>query len=100
MEAHARHTDPSTSHDAATAVTPHLSYHQHRVLRFARDHADGVTDLDMEIDLCEFGSTLRSRRHELVELGMIVDVGTVRRLEGDARRRIVWAITDKGRQGI
>ena len=89
--AHARRTDPTTSHEAAAVVTPELTRIQQNVLAFARRMKPlGFTDLVMERQLQDSRSTLRSRRAELVTKGLIVDTGQRDRAPDDARSRIVW----------
>jgi hypothetical protein len=91
MEAHARRTDPDTSHEAAAAVTPDLRELQAKVENFARSCGlEGFTDAEMEHWLKETGSTLRTRRSELTARNIVLDSG-LRRTFGDSpRRRIVW----------
>lgn len=91
MEAHARRDDPETSHEAAAAVTPGLRELQVRVEDFARSAGlEGFTDAEMEDQLEDAGSTLRTRRSELTARNIVLDSG-LRRTFGDSpRRRIVW----------
>lgn len=98
-QAHARHTDPSTSHRAAEAVSIDLPRLQRRVLDWARLRGgDGFTDIELEAAFMDHGSTFRTRRRELVDRLLIKDSGRRVRLEGEARQRIVWVITAKGRR--
>ena len=97
MEAHARHSDPSTSHQAARAITPHLSPIQREVLRFANGRGtDGFTDLELQTIMDDHRSTYRTRRLELFDMDLIENTGRTVRHEGDRRERIVWAITRRG----
>ena len=91
MQAHARATDPETSHQAAEAITPGLPQLQARVERYAIDAGPrGFTDLQMCADFGDPSSTYRTRRSELTDRNIILDSGK-RRLEGDsARQRVVW----------
>lgn len=94
-QAHARRGDPDTSHEAARAITPQLTEIQMRVSAYAkRSGAAGFTDAQMEHELDDPGSTLRTRRAELTERNIILDSG-MRRSWGDSpRRRIVWRHRD------
>jgi len=89
--AHARASDPQTSHDAAAAITPGLPEIQAKVERWAiQAGARGFTDLAMCDAMEDSTSTLRSRRAELTDRNIILDTGQ-RRTEGDSpRERIVW----------
>ena len=91
QQAHARRTDPDTSHEAAEAVTPGLRELQQRVEAYARSAGlQGFTDAEMEAALDDAGSTLRTRRSELAARNIVLDSG-LRRTFGDSpRRRIVW----------
>jgi len=101
--AHARRTDPDTSHDAAESVG-NVTARQVAVLRlFLRDYnAAGMTDMEL-IEAYEVAarldprlfpeqshSGLRTRRSELVHNGFVVDTGQRRRLPS-GRWSIVWA---------
>jgi hypothetical protein len=89
--AHARRTDPDTSHDAAAAVSPDLRALQMRVEAFAlRAGPHGFTDAEMEANLGDSGSTLRTRRSELSARNIVLDSGQRRTFGDSARRRIVW----------
>lgn len=94
-QAHARRTDPGTSHEAADAVTPDLRQLQARVADYAkRKGYSGFTDAEMSQDLDDSGSTYRTRRSELTARNIILDSGE-RRTWGDSPRlRIVWMHRD------
>ncbi len=93
LEAHARRTDPQTSHEAAKAVTPKLTHCELRVLDFARKRGrNGFTDIELEDAMGDHGATFRTRRQELTTRGLIRDTGRTSRDAGDPRRRIVWVI--------
>lgn len=86
-----RRTDPGTSFQAAAAVAPKLREIQKVVLEHLRAAgARGMTDLDLQTECGDHGSTFRTRRSELVDLGLVRDSG--RRLLQDGRKRIVWVI--------
>lgn len=94
MEAHARRADPDTSHEAAAAVTPDLRELQRIVENYAKGRGgEGFTDAQMEDDLDQHGSTLRTRRSELAARNIVLDSGQ-RRTYGSPRRRVVWVHRD------
>jgi hypothetical protein len=94
-QAHARRDDPETSHEAAAAVTPDLRQLQARVADYARRAGpDGFTDAQMEDDLDDPGSTLRTRRSELTARNIVLDSGRTRRHGDSARQRIIWLHRD------
>lgn len=97
---HTRHRlgDPDTSVEAAEAVSPRIRDLQKKVLRFAEINPDGFTDRDLEAHFLDSGSTYRTRRSELTEMGMIRDSGERRAYgpNGTGRRHIIWQITIKG----
>lgn len=93
--AHARRTDPETSHDAADSVTPDLRQLQARVADYAKRRGRlGFTDAQMSNDLQDPGSTLRTRRSELTARNIILDSGERRTFGESARQRIVWVHRD------
>lgn len=94
-EAHARNTDPDTSHEAAESISPRLRELQRKVLMFAYDYPDGFIDPELNRRFDTHGSTYRTRRAELVEQGLIRDSGE-RRTDGGTRRHIIWQITLEG----
>lgn len=94
-QAHARHQDPQTSHDAADAVTPDLRELQARVATYARAAGPGgFTDAQMSDDMEDYGSTLRTRRSELTDRNIILNSGRTALWGDSARRRIVWVHRD------
>lgn len=98
MQAHARRDDPITSHRAADAVTIDLARLQRRVLDWAKKQGNGFHDVELENAFMDHGSTFRTRRRELVDKGLIRDSGRKVRIPGEARQRIVWIITPRGRR--
>lgn len=96
QEAHARHTDPDTSHEAAEAISPRLRELQALVLAYAYANPSGFIDPEMNVHFETHSSTYRTRRSELVDKGMIEDTGAREQIDGKGRRFIVWAITEKG----
>lgn len=92
--AHARRTDPSTSHDAARSLTKGgLSYAQASVL--AQLHARGpmtdarLVELVTAVHPRMSHSGIRTRRAELVAQGRVRDSGARQRLPS-GRYAIVW----------
>lgn len=104
--AHARRTDPETSHAAARSVTD-LTAKQTAVLTLLRDFGP-LTDLEL---VEKYGtaaqgfpgvfprqstSGLRTRRHELVDRGLVVEHDKVRLPSG--RMAIRWKVAENGGQ--
>lgn len=95
-QAHARRSDPHTSHAAAKAVTPEITRKQQAVMAFARSRDPaGFTDLELEEHFHDSGSTYRTRRRELVDLGQLRDSGETMRHKGDTRHRVIWVLVRK-----
>lgn len=93
MTALFRSTDPETSRIAADLQTADRRTRMQRVVEdYARSRPEGFTDWDLCSDLTGTpGSTLRSRRNELVDKGVIVDTGRrVRAKAYSGRLGIVW----------
>jgi hypothetical protein len=102
-EAHARRTDPVTSHEAAASVSKKMRANQRAVLTvLARigpstdiDLVDQYDRLARKLDLPrQAGSGIRTRRDELRRQGLVVDTGT-KAILPSGRRAIVWAAVDK-----
>lgn len=97
-EAHARSTDPGTSHEAARSIDGEsLRISQRAVLDLLRtrgpmpDH-DLVELYDRTVPYPQQShSGIRTRRRELVDAGLVVDTGERVRLPS-GRRAIVWAV--------
>ncbi|QEA10828.1 hypothetical protein [Mycobacterium phage Weirdo19] len=101
-EARARTSDPETSHAAAGSLTPdRIRASQQAVLVELGRHRFGLTDhelVEAYTDAAEVGrvpmqspSGIRSRRHELVDAGLVVDTGARIKL-ASGRNAIVWAV--------
>jgi len=92
---HARHTDPTTSHEAAGSVTG-LSTTMKNIL-FMFESYGPMSDEELArmwaLRVARFisDSGLRSRRSELVALGYIKDSGARARTRS-GRSTIVWAV--------
>lgn len=93
--AHARRTDPDTSHSAAASVKNITTAHSQilGVLRGMGPLTDEQIYQHMRLDLLAkiSESGCRSRRSELVNMAMVRDSGE-RRLTKAGRKSIVWAI--------
>ena len=96
--ARARATDPDTSHQAALSVS-NLPDRQKWVLWLLQDHGP-MTDLELltkyrdrrwEQSPTQSESGLRTRRKELVDLGLVRDSGHRRKLPS-GRNAIVWEV--------
>jgi hypothetical protein len=80
--------NPSTSYQAASAVVGKLRPLQQKVLDVHLGRPDGLTDLSLEEQCGSHGSTYRTRRAELTELGLIVDSGRKAKQQGS--NRTIW----------
>jgi hypothetical protein len=90
----ARPTDPETSHEAAASLDD-VRESQRRVHDLLRVFGP-TTDERLVIVAIASGwhvspSGLRTRRHELVEAGLVVDTGQ-RATLASGRRAVVWAV--------
>ena len=96
MKAHARNTDPQTSHDAAESVK-NLSETQSRILNLFELPNNGYTDEELISSYFKhYGywfpasdASIRSRRAELVKRGELRDSGQ-KRLTKLGRGTTVW----------
>lgn len=91
-QAHARLTDPDTSHAAAASVN--VRHSQQQVLALLRegpatDHA--LADRAYRRGVTISPSGLRSRRSELVDAGLVEDTGLRERLPS-GRHAAVWRV--------
>jgi hypothetical protein len=92
---HARNTDPQTSHDAAKAVNE-VTRTKKAILSLLRTHQ---SDMQLVANYTKLVSQnkapkasesgIRSRRAELVKLGLVKDTGK-RDLSASNRQMIVW----------
>ena len=97
-----RSSDPITSKEAAADVAPRITECQQAVLEFARSHPRGFTDRTLvEMLAGRFGpSTLRTRRSELRDAGLIKELRDTdgqqvfTTHETSARRHTVWIIAE------
>ncbi len=95
MKAHARNTDPITSHLAADSVD--LTAGQEEVMRVFAYYSGGlsrpvsITDEEL-VDIALLSpSGARSRRSELVAMGLLVDTGG--KVRGDSGRWMIkWGL--------
>lgn len=89
-KAHARRTDPSTSHEAARKFTAKkLTEVQEQVLLLFKTRRE-LTDWELEQAFNFSGSTHRTRRSELVERGLVRNSGR-RKFQANSNR-IIWEI--------
>lgn len=98
--AHARRTDPETSKQAAASVT-NLGRTRDAILKILKAHGPMTDEQIREIyaGRTEFGhdypfaspSGLRSRRSELVRLGLVVDSGQLGKT-ASGRQTIIWKV--------
>jgi hypothetical protein len=104
--AHARDTDPDTSHKGAEDVRPRLGKQCARWLSVLRDYEDkrgeGATAWDLirwqwnGVDLMPQQNVVARRLTDLRDLGLIYDTGG-RRKGGHGSQLIVWTRTYAGR---
>ncbi len=91
--AHARSTDPDTSHEAARSVGK-IRESQQAIFAFLREYG-AHTDEEIWETFEHSGispSGARTRRSELVTMGLVRDSGQRKRLQ-TGRRAIVWEVT-------
>ena len=97
VAAFARIGDPDTSHLAAEDITPRIRILQAAVLSFAAScRPFGFTDPAMNNHFETHSSSYRTRRAELVGMGMIEDSGERVCIGASGRKHAVWRITDRG----
>jgi hypothetical protein len=89
----ARWSDPDTSHQAAGKIEYKMTELRATVLQHFV-HWTELTDLELESLCANHGSTYRTRRSELTEMGYIADTGRRKLQKGS--NRIVWTITPEG----
>lgn len=99
-EAHARTDDPSTSHVAARSLTPkQLTRNRTAVLSWFFMVNESMTDKKLvanySIDPPQSQSGLRTRRSELVDMGLVESAGTVEL--GKGKPHTLWRLTEAGR---
>lgn len=95
--AFARRSDPDTSRAAAEAISPRIRKLQFDVLSYAEScGAGGFIDPAMNDHFGVNSSTYRTRRSELVDLGLIADTGQRRTIGDGGRKFAVWAVTMRG----
>lgn len=92
-EAHARNTDPHTSHDAAHSIpSEKIRLSQQHILNILKTYGP-LTDTKIfeRIQIKMSPSGARSRRAELVDHRLVVDTGVRERLVS-GRLSIVWGV--------
>ena len=85
-----RASDPQTSYESAARVVPKLRELQRIVFETHQAHPGGLTDFDLENICGSHGSTYRTRRAELTEMGLLRDSGRKKLQNG--RNRVVWQL--------
>ena len=98
QQAHARTTDPETSHAAAESIKPDaLRATQAAVLDAVRRHGPLTDTRLISVAAVErwkmSPSGLRTRRTELVDRGLVYDTGSRVRLKS-GRMSTLWAATE------
>jgi len=96
-EAHARRSDPETSHAAAASLSAdRLRASQQEVLTIVRldgpIHDERLVAIARTVGLAQSVSGLRTRRSELVALGLVKDSGQRVTLRS-GRASILWCVT-------
>lgn len=96
QRAHARRTDPDTSHEAAAAATAGIERQRRLVEAYAKGRGEqGFMDIELEeAHPLESDSGLRTRRSELTVRNIVLDSKRRERHPNSARRRIVWVHRD------
>lgn len=90
-----RNIDPFTSHEAAGIVDPQLGHIQRIVFDFIAKKGT-VIDSDLVIWGATMGyaeSTLRKRRSELSQMGVLEMVGS--RTNARGRKELVWQVSPR-----
>lgn len=96
----ARRDDPATSYQAAASLAD-LSDIQMLVYTIHTENSRGLTDAELHGRCCELAgprpeSSYRKRRSDLAGMGLIVDSGYRRHVNGS--NRVVWCIP--GKEGL
>ncbi len=82
-----RHSEFSRA--AAQSIVKHSGHDRQRVLAYLKDHPAGATDEAMGGALGLSGNTLRPRRRELQQAGLVKDSGRYE-LTASKRKATVW----------
>ena len=88
----ARPTDPETSHEAAKSLRAvKITETRMKILDLLKRFPEGLTDTEIGHKLSTVASPsgLRTRRSELVDMGLVADSGR-KALTNSGRRTIVW----------
>lgn len=90
---HAPGAEINTRLEAAKQIAPLAAGMRARVLQFIRQRGEhGATDHEISRELRLAGDTVRPRRHELVQDGLVTDSGNVRP-SPSGRPMHVWIAT-------
>lgn len=87
----------TTSREAAQSISGHVTRLQQRVLDYLEQHPDGATDEQLGEALSLGGSTLRPRRRELRQAGLVIDSKRYA-LSKSGRRSTLWVIKPESPQ--
>jgi hypothetical protein len=101
--ARARRSDPITSHEAAAAFSvSQLRASQYEIFRlfslFGACHDEQLLERARQHGVRQSESGIRTRRHELVERGLLKDSGTTVTLPESGRQSIVWMVARQNGQ--
>ncbi len=101
--ARARWSDPITSHEAAAAFrVSQLRASQYEIFRlfslFGACHDEQLLERARQHGVRQSESGIRTRRHELVERGLLKDSGTTVTLAVSGRQSIVWMVARQNGQ--
>lgn len=93
----ARNGDPETSHEAAASLEPEdLTTTKHKILQRLETYGN-LTDVEL-VDMVKASpSGVRTRRHELVEAGLVEFAGEFAKPNGNRRHR-TWTLTGAGQR--
>lgn len=104
LAAHARRTDPHTSHEAARSFTPDELSRTQQAVYWTLYGLGPSTDEELVDAYLAYArrtgytrlshSGVRTRRRELADIGMVVDTGETRATRS-GRQAIVWEIKEK-----
>jgi predicted ArsR family transcriptional regulator len=86
---------PETSAKAASDIADISGKQRLLVYKSIENSPDGMTDAQLEADLGIQGSSVRPRRKELQERGLIEDSG-LRRTTPSGRQAVVWKTCEQG----
>lgn len=83
----------ATSREAAEAIQSRANGMRQRVLAYLQQHSEGATDEQLATALAMNPSTLRPRRIELVESGMVSNSNRTAKTRS-GRNAVVWVAAE------